>query len=223
MMSIENSVMPEEFKINMYKKKLSRGVTAAEKSVLDKEFKINKKPYKIFISSPGDVKFLRLAANNVINNINETHEKANKEKPFVSFMWEKNMNAGFYTNIQEEIFNKFGDSCNIFILILWTTLGAGGTEKEYKKFIDKYKGQNCELFVCWYAGDITLHPNNAIKPQDLNFKQLQNFVKLDIFYTKNKSKWLELGIDRASITSEQIYKDELRNALYTYLLKYKND
>ena len=147
---------------------------------------------KLFVASPSDVKAYRDATETLINEINKLPTDRGEKPLIVKYMWEVNKEAGYTEDYQQDIFKEFGTHCDIFILILWTRLGEGGTEKEYEEFLSVYRQNNPNVKL------LVAHVREPCDPYTLDFDQMKS---LKSFIENNLSNWAPLGRTHGAIKS----------------------
>lgn len=166
--------------------------------------KNKKKQKKIFIASPSDVSSYRKITLSVISEINELYEKRDGEIKLHPYAWETSKIPQYTNDYQKDIFNEFGDWCDIFILILWHKIGEGGTEKEYTRMKEVFLKNNPEMKL------IVAHIDKPISPTKINTRQLN---RLREFVKNNENNWSLLGAERGVIKNKKIYEKLLRQEL----------
>lgn len=167
----------------------------------------DKKEYKVFVASPSDVKELRQATLKTIEQIN----RADPDYIFKPYLWEYDKTPSHLSvpsDYQNQIFEEFGDWCDIFIILFWSKFGKG-TEKEYGHFKTTFVKVNPDVkfWCCRYA-----------KPIDPN-KTTSSTVKLNKWLIKEQENWAPLGGTRDAIKNANKFKQELHHQLTVFLLE----
>jgi hypothetical protein len=200
-----------EKKLALLEYELARCKTEAERQAIFIRYGYShygKPPFKVFISSPGDVDALRAIADALFIEKNNRYSRNMKEQPFLPYFWENSMKPGYSKKIQADIFNEFGEWCDIFILLIWGSIGKGGTEEEYQKFENKFRVINpkCEFYVCKY--------NHPIEVDDINTEDIN---RMRAFYDLHKDNWKQLGRKRGVIKNLDDFKFALEEQLDNFL------
>ncbi|MEE9338380.1 MAG: hypothetical protein V3U87_09890 [Methylococcaceae bacterium] len=196
--------------LNLVKERGER-IDTHEKNETQKEGKKSvtaekKEEIKIFIASADDVKNLRKATKDVIEQLNLPY---NRKYNLVPWMWEHNKSPGHLgneTQYQQEVFQEFGKHCDVFILLFWAKLGEG-TIKEYEYFKTEFKkhNPNTKFFACEYG-------------KSFDHKQAEDVAKLNTWLDKENKYWAPIGGVRKSIKSVKKYKESLSKHLLEVIL-----
>lgn len=136
--------------------------------------------YKIFLASPSDLFEERVAAEEVIKELNMTH--GNKNNYVLELLkWETHSLPGIAENhIQELINTDIGQDFDIFIGMLWAKFGTptatsgSGTEEEFNLAYKRHTNNSEQIKFLFYFKNAAIPPNN-IDPEQL--LKVQNFKK----------------------------------------------
>lgn len=159
--------------------------------------------YKIFLASPSDLSEERLAAEEVINELNLVHG-SKKGYMLELLKWETHSVPGIAANHVQQLINKDIDqNYDIFIGMLWTKFGTptmlseSGTEEEFNIAYARYKESPNQLKVIFYF-------KNAPKsPTEIDAEQL---LKVQAF----KKSLEEKAVLYDQFDSVDIFKKYLR-------------
>ncbi len=178
---------------------------AHQERIVDSSLK-TVKDHKVFVSSPSDVDDLRACVDKIFKKHGEFEHKGVLHR-FSPFFWESSMTPAYAEDYQEYIFETFGTQCDIFVLMLWKKIGAGGTEAEYAKFLDEYRRLNpkIEFWACVYG--------KKVSPIDLDTDQLSRVQSL---VKSNLKHWVLLGGKQGAIDSLSKFKESFEDQVIKY-------
>jgi Domain of unknown function (DUF4062) len=118
--------------------------------------------YDILVASPGDVQIERAIAARTINELNHLLEVHGVR--LRSRMWEHDAVSEFGDRPQAVLSNQIGDSCDIFVGIMWSRIGIptgdyeSGTVEEFRRAYDRMKADPNAVQMLFYFSDFPISP-----------------------------------------------------------------
>lgn len=177
------------------------------------------KLFKIFLASPGDTNAERLAAEEVVEEINKSI--GSRDNFILELLkWENDTYPSVGEDGQDVINKQIGSDYQIFVGIMWKKFGSptkragSGTEEEFNLAYDRYISKK-DIQIMFYF-------NSCPIPQDadlLQFKKVKNFKKniedLGAYHkpfdsTKDFEKSLRMDLTRYV---KDILKEEIQEAV----------
>lgn len=165
------------------------------------------KLFKIFLASPGDTEVERLAAEEVVDEINKSIGSRDNFR-LELLKWENDTYPSIGNDGQDVINKQIGSNYQIFVGIMWKKFGSptkragSGTEEEFQLAYERYINKK-DIQIMFYF-------NSAPIPQDADFIQAQ---KVKDF----KKKIEDLGAYHKSFDSAKDFEKMLRMDLTRYV------
>ena len=172
----------------------------------------NKTVLNVFVASPSDVSDERGIVNDLILDINEYFSKRTGKR-FESIGWEKDVVPGFGPDPQTVINDQIPQDYEIFIGIIWNTIGTptkraeSGTVEEFNKAKARYDSDPSSVRLMLYFKDALPMSMRDIDPDQL--KRVREF-KASIADTALYSEF----------TSTDDFSKKVRHHLQTILLEW---
>lgn len=163
--------------------------------------------FKIFLASPGDTKEERLAAEDVVDEINKsTGSRDDFRLELVK--WENDTYSSIGEDGQDVINKQIRGDYHIFVGIMWKKFGSptkragSGTEEEFQLAYDRYDNKK-DIHIMFYFNSMPI-------PQDTDYTQAQ---KVKDFKTKIE----DLGVYHKSFEKTKDFEKNLRMDLNRYI------
>ena len=172
----------------------------------------SKSAYRIFVSSPGDVKAEREVLKELIEDELQKTIGADRGIQLEAWLWEYESRPGM-GDIQQNITEQIGDY-DIFVSIFWTRFGTpterfdSGTEEEFRDAYDQWRKDPSRPILIYFCE----RPSN---PSTLDVDQLS---KVRVF----REEIAELGM-YWTYTDLAEFRDLARKHLYDTLVALDND
>lgn len=163
--------------------------------------------FKIFLASPGDTEAERLAADEVVDEINKSIGSRDNFRLDL-LKWENDTYPSVGEDGQDVINKQIGSDYQIFVGIMWKKFGSptkragSGTEEEFQLAYDRYTNKK-DIQIMFYF-------NSAPIPQDADLMQAQ---KVKDF----KKKIEDLGAYHKPFDSAKDFEKKLRMDLTRYV------
>jgi len=163
--------------------------------------------FKIFLASPGDTDAERLAAEEVVDEINKSIGSRDNFR-LELLKWENDTYPSVGEDGQDVINKQIGSDYQIFVGIMWKKFGSptkragSGTEEEFQLAYDRYTNKK-DIQIMFYF-------NSAPIPQDADLMQAQ---KVKDF----KKKIEELGAYHKPFDAAKDFEKKLRMDLTRYV------
>lgn len=165
------------------------------------------KLFKIFLASPGDTNAERLAAEDVVDEINKSIGSRDNFR-LELLKWENDTYPSVGEDGQDVINKQIGSDYQIFVGIMWKKFGSptkragSGTEEEFQLAYDRYANKK-DIQIMFYF-------NSSPIPQDADLMQAQ---KVKDF----KKKIEELGAYHKPFDNAKDFEKNLRMDLTRYV------
>ena len=169
--------------------------------------------FKIFLASPSDTDAERIAADEVVDEINKSIGSRDKFR-LELLKWENDTYPSMGDDGQDVINKQIGGDYQIFVGIMWKKFGTptkragSGTEEEFQLAYDRYTNRK-DIQIMFYF-------NSAPIPQDADLMQAQ---KVKDF----KKKIEDLGAYNKPFESTKDFEKKLRMDLTRYVKDVLNE